>query len=525
MLSRALFLALFTLTVPLPALAQEADPAAPADSKPPVDWIKVESAGSISGAKSGAFEKTLWKDQKRTDIESLIDMLPDRQGLRSLLDMQRRVLLTRADSSLIDNDIGPLRGNDLFIQRIRKLMDMGLYDDAWALYTQKAEEPYDASIAELGMLLLVMRNDMPTACLEEKVFATKYPEEKFFKLIDAACTETLGAGKTPDFPNNAILQSIYHDAGYRVGAANPQILDKMGDLERALLLANGKINYDGLTPEILATTPSELLGLYLMDKTLPESAQKMIKTETDKRGMSWHIASVAIDPTWKKAKDVGKDKDAQWPYLESAIRQISNPADLGPYVDMLYDSEPANLSTDILVKVLGGFLAAAKPLPKFWLTAAQQKAAEKPLIYIYLQAFQSLTPTPDAVVTEEELQKALEGLKPEDSAQILAIIDTLDKDAEILNNLLQIYEKHSVLTLEGNYVMPSSGLNMLLETAPAKKQLGITVLAVLNSLAANPDNMYSGSIRKALYSLLSVGLIEDARLIGAETTASVLNKY
>jgi hypothetical protein len=73
--------------------------------------------------------------------------------------------------------------------------------------------------------------------------------------------------------------------------------------------------------------------------------------------------------------------------------------------------------------------------------------------------------------------------------------------------------------------MPSLGLNMLLEVAPEQKQLGITVLAVLNSLAAKPDNMYSGTVRKALYSMLNVGLIEDAKLIGAETVASVLNKY
>jgi hypothetical protein len=73
--------------------------------------------------------------------------------------------------------------------------------------------------------------------------------------------------------------------------------------------------------------------------------------------------------------------------------------------------------------------------------------------------------------------------------------------------------------------MPSDSLNVLIETAPEKKQIGITVLAVLNSLAANPDLMYSGTVRKALYSMLNVGLIEDAKLVGAETVASVLNKY
>lgn len=495
-------------------------------ARPPVDWVKVESTGTLSNVKSGALEKTLWKGQKRSDIEYLVQSLPTDIGLRSILSLQRRLLLTQADSSLIVNDIGPLRGNDLLIQRINKLMDMGLYDAAWELYTQKAEEPYDVSIAQLGMLLLVMKNDLATACLEEKVFATKYPTDKFFKTMDAACTETLGGGKPPAFTDSAVLQSVYHDASYSVSAANPAALTRMTDLERALVLANGKIRYDGLNAETVSKTPSGLLSLYLMDKNLPDAAKAMIRTETDKRGLTWYIAAVAKDPQWQKAKDMKKDLAAQWPLVESAILSNKNQADIATYYgDMLSAAEPAELSTATLRKALGVFLAGGRTLPAFWVDAAQKKAAENPIIYIYLQAFASLTPTVDAKVSPDNLKKGLERLKPADLDQILAIVETLDKDAAILNNPLRIYEKHSVLTSEGNYVMPSLGLNVLLETAPEQKQLGITVLAVLNSLAAKPDNMYSGTVRKALYSLLNVGLIEDAKLIGAETVASVLNKY
>ena len=125
----------------------------------------------------------------------------------------------------------------------------------------------------------------------------------------------------------------------------------------------------------------------------------------------------------------------------------------------------------------------------------------------------------------EEFHTALKSLKPADYDQILAILETLDKQALGVDSLMQVYDKHSVLTLQNNYVMPTVGLDVLLETAPKEKQIGITVLAVLNSLAADPDNMYSGTVRKALYSMLNVGLIEDAKLIGAEAVASVLNKY
>jgi len=521
---------------PLPVLAQEESDVPAEESQEeteikaeeagPVDWVAVESTGTISDIKSGAFEKTLWKDQKRSDIYKMITELPNRHILRSALNLQRRLLLTTSDASLIENDVEPGTENDLLIARINKLMDMGLYDDAWTLYTQKAENPYDVSIAQLGMLLLVMKNDLPTACLEEKVFAQRFPEDDFFKTLDAACNDVLG-GTVPDFKDSTVLQSVYHDDKYAVGAASYEVLAKMTDLERALVLANGKIRYDGLTRDILAKTPSTLVSLYLMDKNLPEAARAMIKGETDFRGLSWHIASVAQDPEWKKAKDMGKDKDSQWPLIDAALKRISNPADLIPYADMIATASPKDLSTDVLINALGALLVTAKPLPEFWLKAAQQKAAEKPIIYIYLQAFHSLTPTPDAAVTLENLKKGFEGLKQADGEQIIAIIGLLDKTETIVNNLNEVYDKEIILTSPDNYVMPSGEVKESEAdvTALKEKQIGITVMTILNGLAATPDNMYSGSVGKALMSLLNVGLIEDARLMGAETIARILNKY
>lgn len=522
---RILLIIAFLSFVPVQAAFAQDESKSPAPkAQEKVDWVTVESMGTLRNAKGGALERTLWKDQKRSDIEKMISILPNGQRIRSALSLQRRVLMSQTDTSLMKDDTGVTRGNDLLIQRINKLIDMGLYSEAWELYTQKAEDPYDVSIAQTGMLLLVMRNDLATACLEQKVFASRYPSDEFFKTLDAACADIMG-GKAPDFPNSKVIQAVYHDAAYSAPATNPNALMEMTNLERALVLANGKIKYDGLTSKILADTPSTLVSLYLMDKQLPESAKALVKSETDRRGLTWYIPAVAQDPDWKKARDVGKDKEAQWPILESVLAQKRNPADLAAFTNMLADTEPANLSTDTLIRAMGAFLAASKPLPAYWLKQAQEKAAEKPIIYIYLQAFKSLTPTPDATVSSGNLQKAFESLKPEDSGQILAIIQTLDKDSGISDSLLQIYEKETMLTSTDNYVMPSVELNTSPETVLEKKHLGITVLGVLNSLAARPDNMYSGTVRKALNSMLNVGLIEDARLIGAETIASVLNKY
>lgn len=508
-----------------PATKKDAQTTADEESKPKVNWVQVESTGSLASGKQGALEKTIWAKQKRSDIEFLTARLPESPALRSVMSLQRRLLLSQTDFGLVENDIGPLRGKDFLIQRIQKLMSMGLYDDAWELYTLKAEDPYDASIAQQGMVLMVLRSDLATACLEEKVLAARYPRDNFFVTLDKACAKTLGNAATPTFPDNAILQSVYNDAGYNVAASSFDNLVKMGDIERALVMANGKISYTGLTPEILAKTPSSLISLYLLDKTLPESARPMVQAEAVARGIAPYMTSVLRDGPIRKVREM-KDPEGRWVMIESLLKDPSRrSADLAPLVGYISEASPKNLSTDVVIKVLNVLLANATPLSTFWNDTAQKLAQQKPIISIYLQAFQSLTPTKTPSLNRETVLKALSGLKAQDADQIIAIIDSLDKDASYGREFLKAYDKHLGLTLENSYVMPTVGLNILLETAPEQKQSGITVLAVLNSLAAKPDNMYSGSVRKALYSMLNVGLIEDAKMIGSEIIASVLNKY
>lgn len=362
-------LLLLALALPFPLRAE--------DQKTAVDWGNVESTGTMSSEKDGALEKGLWNGQNRSEIEFLLQRLPETQALRSVLMLQKRLLLSKTDATLINNDIGPLRGNDLLIQRINKLIGMGLYDDAWKLYTQRAEDPYDASIAQLGMTLLIVRNDLATACLEEKVLSGKYPGDKVFGVVDRACAQTLGSDTAPKFPEDPILQSVYNDPAYSVPASNPQTLEKMNALQRALVQANGKIGYTGLTADILKKTPSSLLSLYLLDKTLPDKTRAMVKAETDARGISYHLAVAAQDDLLKHAKDLKKDPEDQWPVLESALAAKKVPGDLIPFADMIALSEPKQLSTETLTKALGAMLAAQKPLSDFWLDAAQKKAAEK----------------------------------------------------------------------------------------------------------------------------------------------------
>ncbi len=494
-----------------------------ADAK--VDWADVESTGVLASSRQGGFDKTIWKGQKRSDIETLVARLPDTIALRSVLSLQRRLMLSRTDASLIKNDLPPARGNDFLLQRINALMKMGLYSDAWDLYTQKAEDTYDVSIAQYGNLLMILRGDMPTACLEEKVFAARYPGNSFFEKLDKACNVTLGTSTTPpQFPDSKILQSLYHDKAYGVSAGDTPALLKMSPLERALVIANGKIRYDGLTAPQIKALPSDFVSLYLMDKATPAATKALLQTESDRRGLSLYAANPAKDPILAKVK-AETDAGPRWILLESAYAAARSESDLLPYADFIAESTPDNLSTESFTKSLRVLLMANEELPPSWQAALEEKAENKPLFYIYLQAFAALTPSDNLKLSPEQAKAGLESLKPEDMDQMVGIVKSLDKDSVIFNTPLDIYEKHSALTLAKDYVMPREGLNVLLETASRDKQTGITVLAVLNSLYAEPDRLYPGTTSEALEGLVNVGLLEDARRIGSEIAANILEKY
>src|SRR5690606_37960984 len=109
--------------------------AAQAATLNPKDIASLESAGTMTSIAGGAFEKTLWRGNKRSEIVALTQSLPPESPNRSFHDLKRRALLSQTDATLIDNDVRPTTEDNLFILRLQKLQEMGLFEDALKLYT------------------------------------------------------------------------------------------------------------------------------------------------------------------------------------------------------------------------------------------------------------------------------------------------------------------------------------------------------------------------------------------------------
>lgn len=117
---------------------------------PEIDFVSIESAGTMSNVREGALGKGLWKDQKRSDILALLENLPARHKMLSLQRLKKNLLLSVTSADLIENDIPPKEGEDLLTIRLQKLIESGLYDEAYDLYTQNVDDRSTLVIAFPG---------------------------------------------------------------------------------------------------------------------------------------------------------------------------------------------------------------------------------------------------------------------------------------------------------------------------------------------------------------------------------------
>ena len=155
-----------------------------------------ESAGLLYSDLQGALPKSLWRGQPRSEITYLLKRLPATSPNTGIQRLKKRLLLSVTDTTLIDNDIPIENGDDILTLRLKKLVEMGLFDDAFKLYTEKVQDPKDnAELGRIGLLLVLNEKGLATACLENKVFSDRYAnqslEKPFWAQINKICNHLL----------------------------------------------------------------------------------------------------------------------------------------------------------------------------------------------------------------------------------------------------------------------------------------------------------------------------------------------
>ena len=466
--------------------------------------IAGEGIGLISSDQDGALPKSLWRDQSRSEINFLLKNLPADSSLRSVQKIKRNMLLSYYDATSIKNDIEVKPGEDLLTLRLQKLVEMGLWEDAFKLYTKTTDDPGENhKLAQLGVILILTQKGLSTACLEEKVLASRFPDKDFWVRMDGVCSVELSIKEAADenFAGSSVIKAIMTDEKFKVSAKNTEALDKMTFLEIGLLAAKGRIDYTGLEN---------------YDKISP-----------------YILKTFLNDPNFPKANRESLEKVARQKFLlpESEPKKAENEEN----TENKPEDSTENLTQSELTAAIAHKLKAGKPVEDNEVKKMVDLSTKNPENLFYIQILNETSPfqnyadiTGDVQESETALSTLLEndptGQKRE---KVNFLKSLLDKEAEFSNNPANVYEKQISLTPDGGYVMPTDGLTNWLRKTQEHQLVGLSLLIVLsnidnNAYAKNSGDNPENDAVNVLKSLSTVGLIDQAHLIAKEELANLM---
>ena len=359
---------------------------------------KVESFGTLTDAKSGSLGADMWDGSNRDTVATLIQTLPNASTFRIANQLTRRVLLTQADTNLLNGD-APAPGRDLSTLRIRKLMDMGALDDAAALYKENPLPPHDASMAEAGIEALLADAQPALACLETKALDRRFSGDAGWAPLNTFCNYLIGQmsgrGATTGGGGDGAVRQIAGSATYRFHAGDLHDLDRQPALDRIMLAADHRIDYRGLSGA--ANLSPLTLALIVHDASAPitlrfnlliAGARTGIFDKDDIANFYKSIPFGSLAQTegqlsgggrvagWQRVAWLYKSGDSQHGLIDKAVLQAALPLRaaygdiaLWPFASLLQTVDPAGLGAETVRSGVAIALQADQTIPPNWAAA------------------------------------------------------------------------------------------------------------------------------------------------------------
>ena len=458
-------------------------------ASPPNDINALESAGLIYSDVQGALPKSLWRGQPRSEITYLLKNLPTTSPNIGIQRLKKRLLLSVTDSTLIENDIPIQNGQDLFTLRLYKLVEMGLFDEAFKLYLKNIKDPENNDrLAEIGVALLLNDRGLAPACLETKAFARRFIYNPFWINLNKICTIKLGAPQsTPiEFPNSPIIQGIFYNKDFSISATMAERLNNLTLLEQLMLVAEKRVDYSNLgsSPESIQYLSPQLVTIFLNDERFPSEFKGKLEESAKNYGI---IDSYDIGDSYKK--------------LEENVEKLSQ-----------HDTEKL-----ILRKLFIGQFISDKIITKLL-----QQSQTNPKNYVYIQSLKDIRATNSTIdITQQNYNFGQDSFNPESVNMLKKLKMSLDNSTKINDTSSQVYEKHYFLTSKGVREIDDSNWNQWLKEAQSNQFIGLSLMIVL-SKPNNSGKFSQDEAIEVLDSLYTVGLIEQAQIVARNILGSIL---
>ena len=520
----------------------------------PANFTRIESAGLLSNPREGSLGIDMWDGSARPFVASLVPEIPPAGEYRTLHNLVRRALLTRADTALLDEQRNMEPGQDLLTLRIEKLTEMGDFTQAIQLYTQSPGDPYHERLARAGILAMIYDGQASLACLETKALGDKFSNALFWQQMSGLCDYLLakiggGGSALPGprlLPDSQVIRQAAAADRFRYAVKSVDDLSILTPLETAVLIADGRIDYSDLKKLDLGSLAPVTLALLLRDKKIPDDIRFRLMTEAVRLGLKStdDLGSFYIDAGLsKKGKQPSSYNDVSgWRRLAWLYRTLRKPEGrdvseseilqealsmekkygitaLFPFAPFLADADVVSFDnesvrTGLYLLILSG-LQPPKGWTARWAEVRQNDIQDRLLqVAVHISTGFSTEKSP----SPEDIEKLAKDLPEAQSQLIKMLYKKLDKSTKLHNDAgVGVYEKLPDLTSDDSYVMPSIGLMDSLNKALTDRRLGEVVL--LSSIAlhgAAPDKIYAGLLREVLDGFETVGLTKEARDLSKE---------
>lgn len=310
------------------------------------DFAKLEGLGTIVPSDADSFGLNIWQGSDAQDIRTFVSALPDKHSNPVFFDMQRRILLGETSIASMNRYKDPAPGNDLLTLRIQKLMDMGLFADAAALYKKVYEEPYHPTLAQTGITALVLNGENALACLETQSLPPKAKTSTFAQKLNIFCDRTYPqAGHDNDAKNEGTdengnateredkaeqentpsfvepLQKAFDDKTYMFKPEAPDDLLALKQIDLALLMTMGRLDFSHIAPDI---DRPRLISLGLRSETL---------TDKDRLALMVAATHIGLRTPAQLGRFYAKARVNDDPYVALYKTLSENPKDSAPYDD------------------------------------------------------------------------------------------------------------------------------------------------------------------------------------------------
>ena len=261
-----------------------------------VNITDLESLGVFDEEDAQSLGQGIWQNGDYKQIKELIAQLPATGRYQSIKMLNRDLLLTQANPSFFKNYSNPEPGEDLFSLRVRKLVEMGMFADAAALYKLETIPAYEETLAENGVLALLASGQPELGCLEVLSMYSRFSADMYWQTLNRLChwqldiknindsdntdetkdgkdnDETISEAQKQEASESASLQSIYDKIlkkkSYRIKIKNEKDLAKLATPRTSALFALGKIDYRLFDTKDEADLPAYQIALLLSDPNL-----------------------------------------------------------------------------------------------------------------------------------------------------------------------------------------------------------------------------------------------------------------